>query len=173
MRFFHWSTAALILAMFALGWLAVSYPMSPAKIELFNWHKSLGLLVLAWTLLRLVWRLTHPAPPLPREMGRLERGAARVSHVVLYGLLIAMPLAGWVINSAADFPLRWFGLFRVPDLVAPDEDTQRAAELVHLLLSYVLGALIVLHAAAALHHHFMRGNDVLRRMLPFAGWSRR
>lgn len=173
MRFFHWSTVVLILAMFTLGWLAVSYPMSPTKIELFTWHKSLGLLVLASVLPRLAWRLTHPAPPLPPDMTRLERRAARVSHALLYGLLIAMPLAGWVINSAADFPLKWFGLFRVPDLVGPDEGTQRAAELVHLLLSYALGALIVLHAAAALHHHFARGNDVLRRMLPFAEWRRR
>lgn len=172
-RFFHWSTVVLILAMFTLGWLAVSYPMSPDKITLFTWHKSLGLFVLAWVLLRLAWRLTHPAPPLPPDMSRLERRAARLSHALLYGLMIAMPLAGWVINSAADFPLKWFGLFRVPNLIGPDEGTQRAAELVHLLLSYALGAVIVLHTTAALYHHFVRGNDVLRRMRPFAGRRRR
>jgi len=166
-RFFHWSTAVLILAMFALGWTAVSYPMSPDKLQLFIWHKSLGLLVLSWVALRLVWRLSHPAPPLPAALSTTERRAARLSHAALYTLMIAMPLSGWIINSAADFPLKWLGLFRVPNLTGPDEDVQRAAELVHLSLSFALAALVVLHTAAALHHHFVRRNDVLRRMLPF------
>jgi cytochrome b561 len=168
-RFFHWSTAVLILAMFVLGWLAVSYPLSPTKLKLFNWHKSLGLFVLAWVLLRLLWRLTHPAPALPAELSPAERWAARLSHGGLYCLMIAMPASGWVINSAADFPLKWFGLFAVPQLVAPDEALQDVAEAAHFTMFWALLVLIILHTAAALHHHFVRKNNVLRRMLPFTG----
>lgn len=158
--------------MVVLGWLAVSYPMSPVKIQLFNWHKSLGLLVLAWMMLRLFWRLTHPSPPLPPGMSRFELWSARVSHAGLYVLLIFMPLSGWIINSAADFPLKWFGAFRVPPLVGPDEQVQALAETAHYVLFWLIAALVVVHAGAALHHHFVRRNDVLRRMLPFVDKER-
>lgn len=165
-KLFHWSTLILILAMIALGWIAVGYSMSPTKIHLFIWHKSLGLFVLAWTALRLAWRLTHRGPALPPDMPRLERWAAHASHTVLYLLLIAMPFSGWVINSAADFPLKWFGLFRVPDITAPDEHLQKIAESVHWALLWILITIVVIHAGAALRHHFLRRDDVLRRMLP-------
>lgn len=166
-KFFHWSTAILVVAMFALGWMAVTYPMSPAKLQLFNWHKSLGLLVLAWVLLRLSWRLTHRAPEPPDGSSRTEQQAARVVHGSLYVLMIAMPVSGWVINSAADFPLKWFGLFPVPPVVEPDKGLQDAASAVHFILFWTLLGMILLHAAAALHHHWIRRNNVLRRMLPF------
>lgn len=152
--------------MMGLGWLAVSYPTSPAKIQLFNLHKSLGLFVLVWVILRLAWRLTHAAPAPPPGMRPLERRAARLSHAGLYCLMVAMPVSGWVINSAADFPLRWFGLFLVPSLTGPDEQLQDAAETVHFVLFWTLLGVVLLHAAAALHHHLVRGNDVLLRMLP-------
>lgn len=168
-KLFHWSTALLIFVMFILGWLAVTYPMSPAKIQLFNWHKSLGLFILAWVVLRLSWRLTHPAPTLPDELSGPERWAAHGSHAALYFLMLAMPVSGWVINSAADFPLKWFGLFSVPALVEPDENVQDAAEMVHFLLFWTMLGFVVLHAAAALHHHYIRKNNLLRRMLPFTG----
>lgn len=166
-KFFHWSTALLIVAMFVLGWLAVGYPTSPTKIELFNLHKSLGLFILSWTILRLGWRLTHPTPALPADMLPLERRAAHLAHALLYVLIIAMPLSGWVINSAADFPLKWFGLFRVPQIAGPDESLQNTAELVHFTLSWTILAVLVLHIMAALRHHFVMKNEVLRRMLPF------
>ena len=97
-----------------LGWVAVSYPLSPTKLELFKWHKSVGLLILAWVLLRLAWRVTHRGPGLPAAMGRHERWTAHLAHALLYALMIAMPISGWIINSASDFPLKWFGLLRVP-----------------------------------------------------------
>jgi cytochrome b561 len=165
-KLFHWSTALLILVMIVLGWLAVSYPMSPTKIELFTWHKSLGLFILAWTAFRLAWRATRRAPPLPEGMSRVEQWSARVSHTGLYLLLIGMPVSGWIINSAADFPLKWFGLFRVPQLVSPDERLQHIAEDVHYVLFWLIAILVIIHAAAAFHHHFVRRTDVLRRMLP-------
>lgn len=166
-KLFHWSTAVLIIVMFGLGWLAVSYPMSPTKLKLFNWHKSLGLFILAWVVLRILWRLTHRAPALPDEQSRAEKWAAHVSHTGMYVLMLAMPVSGWIINSAADFPLKWFGLFPVPQLVAPDEALQNAAETSHFFLFWALLGVVVIHVAAALHHHYVRRNEVLRRMLPF------
>lgn len=166
-KFFHWSTAMLIIVMVVLGWLAVTYPLSPAKLQLFNWHKSLGLFVLAWVALRLAWRMAHRAPAPPADSSPAEQRAARIAHGSLYILMLAMPISGWVINSAADFPLRWFGLFSVPPLVAPDKGIQDAAETVHFTLFWTLLGLVVLHAAAAVHHHRHRRNNVLTRMLPF------
>lgn len=171
-KLFHWSTAALIIVMMGLGWLAVSYPMSPTKIQIFNWHKSLGLFILAWVILRILWRLTHRAPTLPGELSRAERWAAHLSHGAMYILMLAMPASGWIINSAADFPLNWFGLFPVPQLVAPDKALQDTAEMVHFILFWTLLAAIVLHVAAALHHHYKRRNNILRRMLPFTSAGR-
>lgn len=168
-RFFHWSTALLIAAMFVLGWLAVTYPTSPTKIQLFNLHKSLGLFILVWTVLRLCWRMTHTAPPLPADTLPVERRVAHLAHAALYLLIVAMPLSGWVINSAADFPLKWFGLFRVPQITGPDKHLQDTAELVHFVLSWTILSVLLLHVAAALRHHFVKKNDVLLRMLPFVG----
>jgi cytochrome b561 len=171
-KLFHWSTAAMILGMFVLGWVAVSYTLSPTKLELFKWHKSAGLLILAWVLLRLAWRATHRGPGLPAVMGRHERWAAHLAHALLYALMIAMPISGWIINSASDFPLKWFGLFRVPQLIGPNKGVQDSAELVHLMLFWTLLVVLVVHVAAALRHHFIRRNDVLRRMLPFTNFGK-
>lgn len=162
----HWVMAALVLAMIPLGWVAEGWPLSRTKVELFAWHKSLGVLLLALALGRALWRLFDPAPPLPASMGRLERVLAGASHLALYGLLLAMPLSGWVINSAANFPFKVFGLVPLPALVAPDKATQRLAEDLHLYLFWALAALLALHVAAALRHHFWLRDDVLARMLP-------
>jgi len=168
-KLFHWSTAILILIMIALGWLAVAYPLSPTKITLFTWHKSLGLVVLAWVVIRLAWRLTHPAPALPAGMSRSGQRTARLAHGSLYALMLLMPASGLVINGAADFPLKWFGLFIVPPVVAPDQGLQEAAETVHYILFWTLMIVVALHAGAAFHHHFVRKDDLLRRMLPHIG----
>lgn len=157
----------LMLALLVLGWVAVVYPLSPAKLALFKWHKSLGLLILGWVLLWLAWRGTHRAPELPARMPRHERWVTYLAHASLFGLIIAMSVSGWIINSAADFPLKWFGLFRVPQIVAPDKSLQDAASVVHLVLFWVVLALLVVHIGAALLHHFVRKDDVLLRMLPF------
>jgi cytochrome b561 len=163
---FHWLIAALIFAQFALGWLASSGRLSPAKLNLFVWHKSVGILILALVLLRLLWRLATPAPSLPAEIPAWERAAARVSHVLLYVLMLALPLSGWVINSAAAVPLRIFWLIPFPAIAAPDRRTEEFASSVHFWLFVLLAALLLLHVAAALRHHFVKHNDVLTWMLP-------
>ncbi|MBV60880.1 MAG: cytochrome B [Nevskiales bacterium] len=162
----HWSIAAAVLVMLGLGWWAESLGYSKLKVDLFWVHKSLGMLVLAAMTLRLLWRLTNPAPALPSGLKAWERGAAHVTHYGLYVLLLAMPLSGWVINSAANFPLSVFGWFEVPAIVGPDDDLKSLASDVHGVLAWIIVGVLVLHVAAALKHHFVLRDDVLRRMLP-------
>lgn len=165
----HWFVAALIFTQFALGWTAALWRLSPVKLNLFVWHKSTGMLILALVLLRLLWRLAHPTPELPADMPAWERAAARASHALLYALMIAMPVSGWIINSAAGVPFSIFRLIPLPALVAPDKHTAELAALAHLSLFVVLAALVAVHAAAALRHHFVKRNKVLAGMLPMMG----
>lgn len=164
-RAFHWIVAALVLAQFALGWMAASWRLSPAKLNLFVWHKSIGMTVLALVVLRLLWRLANPAPAAPAGTPAWERAAATVTHALLYFLLIAMPLDGWLINSAAGVPFSIFWMIPLPPLVAPDPALADACKLAHFWMFVLLAALVALHAAAALRHHFVKRNDVLTRMI--------
>ena len=166
-KFFHWLIAALILAQIAFGLAAVNWPLSPTKLSLFVWHKSTGMLILALVALRLLWRLTHPAPALPPDTPAWERNAACASHFLLYILLIALPLSGWVIASASGVPFRIFWQIPLPAIVAVDKQMADAAALIHFWLIVVFLGLLALHVGAALRHHYVKRNDVLVRMLPF------
>lgn len=166
-KFFHWLVAALIFVQIVLGLAAVSWPLSPAKLNLFVWHKSIGMTVLLLVALRLLWRLTHSAPALPQDMPAWERLAARASHLLLYLAMIGLPLSGWVISAASGIPFRIFGTMPLPEIVAVDKQTAEIATQAHHALIYVLVILLVAHIGAALRHHYVKRNDVLRRMLPF------
>src|SRR6266700_324819 len=168
-KFFHWVMAALILAQIALGLMAASWRVSPTKIELFFWHKSTGMLILLLVALRLLWRLANPAPALPAGMPAWERAAARSSHLLLYALMIALPITGWIVNSASNIPFRIFRLIPLPAIVAPDQYTADVVALVHRGLFAVLALVLGAHIGAALRHHFVKRNTVLTRMLPGAG----
>lgn len=165
-KLLHWSIALAVLAMIGLGWWAKRLPYGPLKVDVFWVHKSLGMCILAAMVLRLIWRLANPAPPLPDTLRPWERWAAHWTHWGLYGLLIAMPVSGWVINSAANFPLSVFGWFTVPAITGPDEGLKQLAANVHWLLSWLIIATVTLHVGAALKHHFVLRDNVLRRMLP-------
>jgi len=168
-KLFHWLIAALIFTQFALGWVAVSWRLSPMKLNLFVWHKSVGMLILALVLLRLLWRLANPTPALPADTPGWERTAAHVSHALLYVLMIATPLTGWIINSAAAVPFSVFWLIPLPALVEPDKHLAELAKLVHLSLFIMLAVLLAMHVAAALRHHYIKKNNILIRMLPTTG----
>jgi cytochrome b561 len=171
-KLFHWAIALLIFTQFALGWIAESYRLSPTKIQLFVWHKSIGILVLLLVVLRLVWRFVNPSPALPTNTPKSEALAARTSHALLYALMLAMPLSGWIINSAANIPLRVFWWWPLPAIVAPDKALEEIAKAVHLTLFVTLAVVVAVHIAAALRHHFVKRNDVLVRMLPQWRWNR-
>ena len=162
----HWTVALLVLAQFALGWAAVSWRLSPFKLDLFVWHKSIGVVILVLMVLRVTWRLANPVPDLPDAIAPWERRAAHLGHFLLYAMLFAMPLSGWVVNSAANIPFRIFWQVPLPGIVEPDQALARLAARVHLALFIGLSVLLLLHVGAALRHHLLWRNGVLTRMLP-------
>lgn len=165
-KWLHWIVAALIAVQLVLGWMAARWRLSPTKLELFVWHKSTGMLVLLLVLIRLVWRLTHPAPPLPADMPRWERAAAAASHFLLYAAMLALPLSGWVVNSAAGVPFSIYWLVPLPSIVAADRHVAGLAATAHMVVGILLVLLLVAHIGAALRHHFVKHDEVLVRMLP-------
>lgn len=165
-KLLHWLLALLVFGQLALGWAAVLWRLSPLKLDLFVLHKSFGLVVLVLMLPRLLWRLLNPTPLLPAAMPRWQRHAARVSHGLLYLLLLLLPLSGWVLSSAADIPFRVFWLWPLPALVAPDEAVEDTAAALHFVLVVLLGLVLSAHVGAALWHHYRLRDEVLVRMLP-------
>ena len=166
-QFLHWSVAALIFALMALGWLAVVTPLSPAKITLFYWHKSLGMLVLGLVLVRLGWRAGNPPPDMPADLPRWEPVLARTTHIFLYVLIVLMPISGWLINSAAGIPFKIFWALPLPAITPVSESLEHTFELLHLVIFWTLAVLLIGHISASLRHHFLLHNNVLRNMLPF------
>lgn len=164
---FHWLTAAAIAAMFAIAWYMDALPLGLAKLQAYGWHKSLGLTILLATALRLIWRMVNPQPP---YLGASvwQRRASAAAHGLLYTSLIALPILGWLMSSAANTPVNLFGLVVLPDLIAPDRGFADLFELMHETLAYTLLALVALHIAAALKHHLVDRDATLRRMLPAA-----
>ncbi|MDH7794389.1 MULTISPECIES: cytochrome b [unclassified Beijerinckia] len=168
----HWLGAALILAMLYLGydmthWIAGS----AARFDAYQLHKSIGFCLLALTLLRGLWLLCDPGPVLPESIPAWERRASLIGHGTLYALVFAMLLSGWLMVSAAPLPVpsRVFGLVTVPNLVRPNAALFTWSKTAHELLSQLLMTAIILHVIAALKHHFIDGNDILKRILPFGG----
>jgi cytochrome b561 len=165
---FHWATVLLLLGSFGIGLTMVAMPLGPGKLQAYSWHKWVGVTVFVISLVRLGWRCFRPAPPLPDSMPRWQRIAAHLSHGGLYALLIVMPVSGWVMSSALGVPTVYLGLVPLPDLVAPDRELGQSLVRLHHLLAFALATLIGIHVAAAAYHHFVRRDDILRRMLPFA-----
>jgi cytochrome b561 len=160
----HWLIAGLIVCAFALGWVMTDLALSPLKLRMFNWHKWVGISVLGLAALRSIWRLTHAAPPsLP--MPAWQRLSAQVAHVALYVLMFVQPLSGWIYSNAAGYPIVYLGVLPLPNLVAKNKALAQSWMEVHETLALVLCAIIVLHALAALKHHFIDRDATLRRML--------
>ncbi len=164
---FHWLIAALIVTQFVLANMAEDLPLGIHKLALLARHKSFGMTVLMLAVLRLLWRLNHPPPDLPTSMKPLERMLARATHIVFYVFLFAMPLSGWLMSSAKNYSVSWFGLFTWPNLIGKNEAAFDLLRSTHQILSGVLLAIAILHILAALKHHFWDRDDVLLRMLPF------
>src|SRR5690606_3137771 len=166
----HWTIALLVVVMAAIGLTLDELPRSPKWFWVYDLHKSVGLLVLALMLFRLGWRAYAGAPAPVPGTSRPQRIAAGVTHWLLYALVLAMPLSGWLMDSASGLrPLRWFGQVVVPKLVAPDEGLASRMQDLHENLFWVLAILVLAHVAAATWHHLFRGDATLARMLP-RGW---
>lgn len=168
-RLFHWLIAALILVQACIGLYMVSLPLSPKIIPIYNLHKSIGITILLLAVLRLGWRLAQTRPaeiPMPGW----QTLSARVTHVLLYVLIFALPLSGYWFDSASALrPLHWWGWVTIPHLPWHGEQLATIAHTTHVTLFWVLVAVTVLHVAGALKHHFIDRDPTLTRMLPFAG----
>ncbi|MGH8129519.1 MAG: cytochrome b, partial [Steroidobacteraceae bacterium] len=162
----HWLIVALLIVQVTLGKIADGLPIGLDKLALLARHKSFGITILALAAIRLGWRLYDRPPPLP-PMPRWQHIAARVNHAMLYALLFAMPITGWIMSSASNYPVSWFGLVQLPDFVAPDRDLKDLFEDIHETLANLLIALAILHVAAALKHQLIDRNGLLFRMLPW------
>ena len=168
---FHWVVALLILVQFVIGKIAENMVLSPAKLDTFVWHKSLGITLLLIVLLRLAWRLYDRPPAVPVNVPLHETRLAATGHWLLYVLMIAVPVSGWWISDTSRVPFEAYFVIPMPDLAETNRSMQETAETVHDLLTKALLFVVVLHVLAALRHHFRLRNNVMRRMLP--GWRQR
>lgn len=164
----HWLIAVLIALNFAAVWVGEGQPQA-ARMQIMANHKAFGLTILALSLLRILWRLTHSPPPLAESLKAWEAAIAKVVHSLLYFLMIAIPLAGWALVSAVTGrPVSVFGMFDVPPLpLARDKATTGTFHEVHETLALLMVILLVLHIGAALKHQFVDRDATLSRMIPF------
>lgn len=170
-RGLHWLIAALLVIVVAFGWAAGEAPRgTPPRDLLLLLHRSIGLVILAAMLGRLLWRWRHhPAPPLPQTVGGAEQALAGLTHFVLYVVLIAMPLAGYINAAAAGHTVSLFGLVAIPPLLPAENRLSQIAIAIHLAGQYAVYAFVALHVIGALYHGVLRRDLVLDRMLPRRG----
>lgn len=161
----HWLLAVAIAATWLVGDWMVGLKISPTKLKVYSWHKWAGITILVLVAVRLAVRLVRRPPP-PEPMPAWQVRVASATHVLLYALMFAVPLSGWLFSSAAGFPVVWFGVVPLPDLVPRDAELKALFQSVHAVLTWILAALVVLHAAGALKHHLVDRDRTLVRMLP-------
>lgn len=164
----HWAVVGLLIVQVTLGKIAEGLPLGLDKLAILARHKSVGITIFSLAAIRLAWRLYDRPPPLP-PMPRWQRAFAHLNHWALYALLFAMPITGWLMSSASNYPVSWFGLVQLPDLIAPDRSLKEQLEDVHETLAKILIALAILHVAAALKHQLVDRDGLLFRMLPWRG----
>lgn len=166
----HWLLAVGIVGAFGVGVYMTGLPFSPARLKLYNWHKWAGVTILVLSALRLLWRVTHRPPALPKAVEKTMPGWQKLAHHgthhLLYVLFFAVPLIGWAYSSAAGFPIVFLGLWQLPDFVPVSKDLAEAIKPWHQYTAFALAALAVLHIAAALKHHLVDRDGLLHRMLP-------
>jgi cytochrome b561 len=172
----HWLIVMLIIAQYVLAELAddaghdkAAHPAAALQqLALLARHKSIGLTIFALAVVRLIWRWYSPPPPLPGTMPRWQVIVAKLTHFAFYALLLLLPMSGLVMSAAANYPVSYFGWFTIPNVVAPDDALKDVMKERHEMLFDTLVVVAVVHVVAALKHHFIDRDDVLRRMLPWA-----
>ena len=164
---FHWVMAAAIIALLAIGLYMSDLEAIPLKKELIGIHKSLGVCVLFAAVLRMLWHLVSPKPsPLP-NLHLWEKYLGKTLQFFFYAAMLAMPLSGWAMSSAAGFPVGVFGLFTLPPLLSPDKEKLEILKEFHGVAGNILLYAVGLHAAGALKHAILNKDATLKRMLPF------
>jgi cytochrome b561 len=165
-RAFHWLTVALLLIIMPMGIVMGDLPRGRLQDTLFITHESLGITVLALTVLRFLWRLGHRPPPPSTDLSPLEIRASGGVHALLYLVLVVTPITGYLFISFLGIDFSYVGLVHLPPPVTKDKPTGEFFGLIHASLQWAIYGLALMHAGAALHHYFFRRNDVLQRMLP-------
>ncbi len=159
----HWLMALLIFAIVPLGLYMSDLKLSPTKLQLFSYHKWVGITLLMTALLRLLWRLSHKPPRL--DLPPLHKALSGAVHGLLYALLLLIPLSGWLMSSAKGFKTVWLGLLPLPDLIDKNKELGLLLENLHANWSNLLMLLVALHIAAAIKHRFIDRDRILDRML--------
>lgn len=164
-RTFHWVIVVLLLVVLPVG-VIIKYIKDDVKLSFYAIHESLGFLILILVLLRLGYRLfVRRPPPLPAALPPHLRLAATTVHWALYGLLIVMPIVGFLATNAWGFPLSWFGVIPIPSPLGKDEAIAKILSAVHTTIGWTIVGLLVLHIGGALYHHAVRKDGILYRML--------
>jgi len=164
-RILHWITASLVLLQLPLGLVIANDLGGPLQDQLYNLHRSIGVLIIPIVLARVVYRWTHPPAPLPDDIPAIQQLAAHATHWALYALLIVQPFVGWIGTSAYRAPIVVFGLFELPPIWPEDRAFSDLVLFVHGLIAVAIAILLAAHIGAALHHHFVRRDRILLRMI--------
>ncbi len=169
-RWLHWSMALLILAMIPAGFIMIQEGLSRSlQNNLFVFHKNVGVLLLLLVVLRLLYRWRNPAPPEPAHLPAWQAKIAGLTHFALYGLLVIMPIAGYIRVKAGGFPIESLDAMGIPALVQKSEAVANFAKAVHFYGGWAIAALAAMHIGAALHHGIIKRDGVFSRMWPKAG----
>lgn len=163
---FHWLMAVLLAANFALGLTMSDMALSPQKLQFVSWHKWAGITLLGLVTLRFLWRAFANRPML-LPMAAWQRRLAKLTHFLMYVLLFAIPISGWLMSSAGGFTVSYLGLFPLPDLIAKDKQVFEQLKEVHEILNFTLLGLVILHVLAVLKHQFIDRDATLARMVPW------
>lgn len=162
-RVLHWAMAIMVLAMLFIGVAMVS-TLRPRFLTLIAIHRPLGIAILVLALVRLMVRLRYGAPSLPESLPTTQVVAAKVSHVLLYVLMIAMPFIGWGMLSAGGYPIILYGPLHLPEILPHDDQLHAILRSAHTVLAYVFFITVLMHIAAALFHGLIRRDGVFRAM---------
>ena len=165
-QFFHWSVVGLLIFQYIWAWRIEETESIRLRLELVSQHKTIGMLVLAFARCRLIWRFFHAPPPLPDALSQWEKWAAKLGHLALYGLIFLLPISGWFFSQAAGYGDYWWGPVSIPSVIEPSVAAEEFFYEFHEIVGMLLLVVVAVHVLAALRHHFILKDDVLKRMLP-------
>ena len=164
----HWLIAFLIIGTFTLGLVMTDIPgLTPTKLKLFSWHKWIGVTIFIVAVLRVIWRATHAAPPVAPGTPAWQAKAAAGAHHLLYLLILIVPITGYLYSSSAGVPVVYLGLWKLPPLIEASDTLKPILKFAHIWLNYLMAAIVVVHAAAAIKHQVIDRDGTLGRMIPF------